>query len=1379
MVPEDLQDEIEQGGRIFGTDDYYPMPSEEKLSFSKRGSSTLIIKTDISALIVKLTSPMDPIDYPFLSDFFLSYRKFLAPQELLKLLVSRLQWAFNESLSADSNKQQIGQIASVRTFVLIRHWILNYFAQDFLTDDALRSQFVNSVNSLSWGASDVAPKSICGIVINIKKSWGFCLRLMWEGLSFEDQPTSANEWLEFKIKDVATHLSTKNGKRLSFYALQSSQNPEFRNRSVLSLYVGKENFQLPEHNARVNTKQGAKIKQRTASMFLFPQDNLSSAVLKVSNDKVGNSDEVSQNAPNSSGVSEVIKDLQYPPSPSIDKVIPPTPAKKVEFILRSSYFPSEILSEEEANTSSTSQKLKKEPHLHSYNKGMMGLLSKWKKNHTLRSANQKINQESPSAEFENLIKLVFSITSLENKQYSSEELKSVVSSKFDILSARTIDEVEYFLAVENDLLSKIRKQDHFTTVEGGADEQTQERDAETVSAMDNLNLYKTVSSIASSVISLSKTLQFQHAVSPSAAARERRRVRSTDGLLGNKSVLNFTDALLTSDVNTRILENDAPRKLVFHGHSTTRERHTNSELKFRYSNMADAVIRLNHSTPSVMQTSALTKSTNGTRSRGSPTKGVRISSSITEIDDTFSKHNESTPQAEEVSNAGSHISRPLKRKESLDNLREFNFEENFDQKNGSQSKLDHKINHNELQSDADDDNSSFFTTLDDMSMSRNSKHMTPASSAAQKSVTSSGRISIIRSRGPSVSNAVTISTTNLVAKDGAFLKLDEELLNNQEEIRNLEERTSALFFDKVEEEGAKNIRSSIATSVSTQLLFSSKQSSPNKIEKNDLLDNDEFPQGNKLIRLSSIPSMHSIVSGDSFSSFHTINSFEQNSRADISHKLTVDTPSTGAKPEKNAPNDSLLVPDAEGSSGNKYLFSPDTDSLDFASPEKNMEDLKNKFISPITSETTSFNEDDLSRDNEGEEGEPTEEQQLDNGYQEKPHNEHHRRSITPIVSPYKANDSRLNRFAKLTDESLHGDPVNVALMKLEGTFSKTDQNKEQSDSDMERLKERRLTGLGARERNSFLIERRRQVKSEVPFTPCTKDFSYERDQKVTNDQITELLQNYKIQDSRLNISNAEQHVPFILMYDSKSIAEQLTLIEREILNEIDWKDLLDLRVKRKVLPVTSWLQLLLQNEQLSGIDLAIARFNLTVDWIISEIVLTRDNKLRRNTIQRFIHVAEHCKLFQNYNTLMQIVLALSSLVVQSYRDAWRLVEPGDLLSWESLKNVPSLEKNYYNIRMLLNDIEPIKGCIPFIVVYLSDLTLNSEKSNWITPHQVLNYSKFQTNVQIVKNFIQRAQWSKFYNISVNDELLSKCVYISCLTHEEIDHLKSQQTKSAT
>lgn len=205
----------------------------------------------------------------------------------------------------------------------------------------------------------------------------------------------------------------------------------------------------------------------------------------------------------------------------------------------------------------------------------------------------------------------------------------------------------------------------------------------------------------------------------------------------------------------------------------------------------------------------------------------------------------------------------------------------------------------------------------------------------------------------------------------------------------------------------------------------------------------------------------------------------------------------------------------------------------------------------------------------------------------------------------------------------------------------------------------------------------------IPFTPDQSekegftssspekiDVSANVDVAVQAAQIQELIGQYRIHDSRLMISNNESHVPFILMYDSLSVAQQMTLIEKEILGEIDWKDLLDLKMKHEGPQVISWLQLLVRNETLSGIDLAISRFNLTVDWIISEILLTKSSKMKRNVIQRFIHVADHCRTFQNFNTLMEIILALSSSVVQKFTDAWRLIEPGDLLTWEELKKIP-------------------------------------------------------------------------------------------------------------
>ncbi|CEP64828.1 mitotic regulator LTE1 LALA0_S14e00210g [Lachancea lanzarotensis] len=1367
---ESIQDEA-SAQNVFNRDEYYPTPNESKLSYAQRDNGGLIIKTDLYALIVKLTSPVDAIDYMFLSDFFLSYRKFIKPIELLELLKHRLQWTFDEIVCGDSSREKIGQVASVRTFVVFRHWILNYFAQDFLTNAVLRGNFVSTINTLQWGKSKPTPKLIQGIVITIKKSWVMCLKLMWEDVSPDITPSDPEGWLHFPIRDVTlkSASSGEDGKRLSLYALQSSQNPEFRNRSVLSLYTSKDNFQLPETVDEPNAKTNVKFKQRTASMFLFPRDNSSMAVLPPEG---GNSPDHKSSGfviPKTGSVTEVIKDLHVPPTPSVDKLIPPTPAKNIEFILRSSYLPSK-------GAGDNTERPRKE------NTGMMGLLSKWKRNHNTGPLPVPTRQQSTSFEIENFIKLVFSITSLENK--GGDEMQRLLtssSSRFDILSARTIDEVEFFIAKENELLTKISRQGRHLDLQNDAHLGSPAAIADGVSAMDNLNLYKTVSFIASSVISLSKTLQSQQITSPSYAAFERRRVNSVDGFYKkNRTVARA--ATLRTNTKSVILANDGPRKLVFHGQDNIAMKRMSERQEVPSTVSRSSTGVWSHSAPNLV--SPITKSMKETpeeKLNKSPSHHLlRLSSSIVEVENM-----DSGSRRDDIYDAGSvnsHItnmhSPVIKRKDGLQNLREFNFEEDLE--NGDTNHSLHEVGEifvsNALQqaapmSKVDDDYSSFITSNDNISLRENAGHFTPASSVAHRSVSSnSGRISLLGSRNPRTSQLKPVAQISSVVKDDVFKRLDNKLLNNQEEIRHLEERTSMINLNGENRKLSKVSQVSLTSSVPTEQLYASRDASPNK---RDGVNNVKDSEANhKYVHLSSVPSIRSIVSEDSFSTFHTVDTFSKLSSSSRAEQASGTSASFIDYSLNAAVKESMGLADSNDKPGNKYLFSPDNGSIDDASPEKNVDDLKIKFISPMGNDTLSMNDDGLSIiEGKEEENGPNEEQELDDIYKEKHQHEHHRRTVTPIVSPYKAEDSRLNNLANLTDESLHGDPVNVALMKLEGTFSLAHKNKEDEEADMQEMRLKRLSVLGLGNRNSFLIERRRQVKSEIPMTPHAKIQKGKSSHKVTESQIQELLNSYTLQDSRLDISNADQHVPFILMYDSKSIAEQLTLIEREILSEIDWKELLDLKVSRTFPSVTSWLQLLLQNVNLSGVDLAIARFNLTVDWVISEVVLTTDNKLRRNTIQRFIHVADHCRSFQNYNTLMQVILGLSSLVVQSFRDAWRLIEPGDVLIWESLKNIPSLEKNYQNIRGLLNNIDPLKGCIPFIVVYLSDLTLNSEKKNWIAVNEVLNYSKFQTNVQIVKNFIQRAQWSKFYKIQTNDELLSKCVYISCLSPAEITQLR--------
>lgn len=1294
---------------------------------------------------------------------------------------------------------------------------------------------------------------------------------MWEDVDFERQNSlrTFEDWLQFEVRDVTQIFrGNKRHSRLSSYALQSFTDPSFRNQSVLSIYKDTDNFQLPKRNSSKGVDQSAKMRERTASMFLYPQDTLNVSATEEPikhespmNPPLGHSRKISH-VSKATNISSVIKDLECPTSPSVDKVIPPTPAKKVEFMLRSSYLPRGLPRENgERSNAQASCAQDQDQHHH---RGILGLLSKWKKNHKVHVAKTSYHDRLIEPEIDNLIKYIFSISSLEAKNNDVKELFDSVSSKFDILSARTIDEVEYLLSVENDLLHKLQ---HTQDTQHPVKVPSNNNSNQDFSVMDNLNLYKTVNSIATSVISLSRTLsqhqqqtqqrqqqqQTQWMISPSNAAKQRRRPQSSAAALwGNGSHHSITSILLARAA-TPTFKNDSPKKLVFHNSGSIKKtwKHSVSDSGLvtpTKSNFIGPLKPLNNNT-SLHDLEEVNSSGSEVEKTPEIDRAESLISSVT-YDSQFS-NNGSNMHVQLQSPLKTPDGPLLKRKENHYNLREFNFEEKVDGKNVIESEVgddgvddgegvidegiddgegvigegvgddvddDDDIDNGEFDDDVDDDDddgvSSFITSYEEEMQDDTITELAGEKQPETRTnrAFSSGRISILRRSPMNSPNREVQSPSQPVFEDPSFVEKDEMLRKNEIELCNLQTTTSVIISVPEVTDKRRISRDIDVESVNTDLLLQSAHASPEKLavtentsEHLDVLDGGK-PGDVTGAKLTSTPSIHSIVSGESISSFNTVDTFDKcggktttNNFTDLRQQFQNQKMSLGSA-------DFLLDDECtDDAFKNKYLFSPDIESLDNASPEKNVEELKNKFLGCGEDEDEDGNEDE-DKDEEEDQGEE-EEEDCDHDNDEKPehtagsyhvtHKNHqeevacgtphanHRRSVTPILSPTATDKNRLTSIANMTDDSFHEDPVNIALMKLEGTYKKTSGDNDATeastaDSPTSSALAREVdnlhiadiqfpNGMDAKRRSMF-IERRRQTMVDLPFTPSSRSIDKDEVAKTSEEQIRELLQNYKLQDPRLHINNIDQHVPFILMYDSLSIAKQMTLIEKEVLSEVDWKDLLDLNATEKLPQVTSWLQLLVQNESMTGIDLAIARFNLTVDWIMSEIVMTKDIKLRRNTIQRFIHVAEHCKDFQNYNTLLQIVLALNSIVVQKFTDTWRLIEPGDLLTWEELKKVPSLDGNYSNVRKLLNEINPIKGCIPFIVVYLSDLSLNAEKKNWIIPNKVVNYSKFQTNVQIVKNFIQRVQWSKFYDIEVDNELLSKCVYISCLTHEEIKHL---------
>lgn len=264
------------------------------------------------------------------------------------------------------------------------------------------------------------------------------------------------------------------------------------------------------------------------------------------------------------------------------------------------------------------------------------------------------------------------------------------------------------------------------------------------------------------------------------------------------------------------------------------------------------------------------------------------------------------------------------------------------------------------------------------------------------------------------------------------------------------------------------------------------------------------------------------------------------------------------------------------------------------------------------------------------------------------------------------------------------------------------------------------------------------------------------------------------------------HIPFIFKYDSDVLAEQMTLIERDIILEVDWKELIYLKWDQPLVPYNSWLRLLVDLSQRSGIELITLRFNLVNNWIISEILLCKNNNLRILAITRFIQLAQKCREIQNYGTLFQIMLALNSEVMKQLKSTWIRVDPGTILKFKELKDLTSPNNDFENYRREIEKIIPSKGFIPFLPLGLSDLTMYSEmptilpsteiddldsltglEGESVATYDLINFKRFSLIGETVKNILRHIEWSKFYNFESNPEVLSKCLYISSLSEEDM------------
>lgn len=296
-----------------------------------------------------------------------------------------------------------------------------------------------------------------------------------------------------------------------------------------------------------------------------------------------------------------------------------------------------------------------------------------------------------------------------------------------------------------------------------------------------------------------------------------------------------------------------------------------------------------------------------------------------------------------------------------------------------------------------------------------------------------------------------------------------------------------------------------------------------------------------------------------------------------------------------------------------------------------------------------------------------------------------------------------------------------------------------------------------------------EAKGQLPPTP---DFSPTGTHTgFTGDRLAspsmDPLRAHRIPDPSRKTS---MHLPFTLAFDSQVLAQQFTLIEKDALNEIDWKDLIELRWKDASTQSRSWVDFLRTSEP-RGIEVVMARFNLVVKWAVSEIVLTQDLAERVRSIIKYIHIAAQCRKYRNFTTMTQLTVALSSTDISRLTETWKHVPAADMQTLKELERLVCPTGNFTLLRREMEGAGADQGCIPFVGIYTHDLLVNSERPSQMastpTTEPLVNFERCRNDATTIKNLLRLLEASQLYRFLPIEGITERCLWLAALSDDEI------------
>ncbi|KAJ5622155.1 hypothetical protein N7528_005387 [Penicillium herquei] len=187
-----------------------------------------------------------------------------------------------------------------------------------------------------------------------------------------------------------------------------------------------------------------------------------------------------------------------------------------------------------------------------------------------------------------------------------------------------------------------------------------------------------------------------------------------------------------------------------------------------------------------------------------------------------------------------------------------------------------------------------------------------------------------------------------------------------------------------------------------------------------------------------------------------------------------------------------------------------------------------------------------------------------------------------------------------------------------------------------------------------------------------------------------------------------------LKIDAREFARQLTIMEAHLFRKIRPNELLKKAWQKKEsfagpAPAPNIRALIRYSNQLSN-------------WVGALILAESDYKKRAQIIGHLVNIANSCVELQNYSAVVSILSGFQSAPIYRLTRTWAMVTEKSCNLLRPLQNLTSCTQNYAAYRETLNMAVP--PCIPFLGLYLKDLTFIEDGNQALTPEGLINFHKY-------------------------------------------------------